>query len=532
MPKRASFLFAVLAVLLFFNAITVYQISGGTGLAEAAADQQFFTVPVVSQRGTIYDRNRDPLTGNGKEEYPTAVAPGTQAAAALKKVMPAADWNDIRTLLSSGKPFAVKLPAPVSAAGVKTFAVKKRYGGSTAAHVLGYLDGSGKGASGIEKAYDDALSSTGAKITVSYQVDALGHVLPEGNGEVSDSTALARGGVVLTLDGSIQKLAERAAAKYLKKGAAVVLSVPSGQILAMASLPAFSPDDVSSVLESEDSPLLNRAVSAYNVGSVFKIAAAAAALEDGVSPAEQYRCVGYEEAGGMLFHCYDSQPHGTEDMKLAIANSCNSYFVHLMKQIPQADFLHMAVKLGFGKPVALAPGMEAEAGTLPSLQSLGSPRAIANFSIGQGDLTATPLQVAAMVNAVAAGGVYTEPTLVIGRVNENHDFVERSAAPKSTRAMSEKTARLLQEFMAASVDSGTGKKGKPDYGTAGAKTGTAQTGRYQNGEEEVESWYAGFYPRGDPKFAIAVFAEGGSGGGASCGPVFREIANGLYGYVS
>jgi cell division protein FtsI/penicillin-binding protein 2 len=137
-----------------------------------------------------------------------------------------------------------------------------------------------------------------------------------------------------------------------------------------------------------------------------------------------------------------------------------------------------------------------------------------------------------MVNAVASGGTYTQPYLYAGQVDEHLHFTETAQPRQSVRIVSARTASLLREFMKASVDSGTSRKGKPDYGTAGAKTATAQTGRYVNGVELDESWYAGFYPYENPKFTIVVFAEGGDGGGSTCGPVFREIADGLYGYVS
>jgi len=94
--------------------------------------------------------------------------------------------------------------------------------------------------------------------------------------------------------------------------------------------------------------------------------------------------------------------------------------------------------------------------------------------------------------------------------------------------MTESTARLLQTFMQASIEVGTSNKGKPDFGGAGAKTATAQTGHFTNGVENVESWFAGFYPYDHPKYVVCVFAEGGSGGGATCGPAFRQIADNLY----
>jgi penicillin-binding protein 2 len=533
MLKRTAALFGMFVFVMFFAVLAVFRLSDGEWLAQAAAEQQTYTLTVSAARGTIYDRNLDALTGTGKEEYPAAVVPSGDTAAALSRIYSASKMKSIHALLSEGRPFTLSLPTKVRVSGIDVFPQKRRYSANAAAaHVVGYLNGSGNGAAGIEKSFDRFLTSGQGKVMVSYQTDATGRILSEKSKTVSDESALRKRGVVLTIDKSIQQLAEHSASRYLKKGAVVVLDVPSGKILALASLPSFSQDNVASVLRSADSPLLNRATSAYSLGSVFKIVAAASALESGLSPDTSFSCTGSVDVDGQSFHCFDNEKHGKENMKQAIANSCNTYFVKLMQEIPQEKFLRMAKLFGFGSSYEIAPGMTSDAGTLPALKSLSVPRALANFSFGQGELTATPLQAAAMVNTVASGGTYTQPYLYAGQVDEHLHFTETAQPRQSVRIVSARTASLLREFMKASVDSGTSRKGKPDYGTAGAKTATAQTGRYVNGVELDESWYAGFYPYENPKFTIVVFAEGGDGGGSTCGPVFREIADGLYGYVS
>lgn len=533
MLKRTTVLFAVFLFAMLFVILTVLRLSNGTELAEAAAQQQNCKVTVSATRGTIYDCNLNAFTGDGGEEYAASVVPSVETAAALNKVFSSSEMQSVYDMLTAGKPFTLKLPKKLSAPGIDVFTIRKRYSEQQpGVHVLGYLDGSGKGTAGVEKAFDKQLSSKQGKITVSYPVDAMNRVLSQKDKTISNTSKLQNSGVVLTLDKSIQELAERSAARYLKKGAAVVLEVPSGKIRAMVSLPSFSPNNVGAVLNSADSPLLNRATSAYSVGSVFKLAAAASALEYGISPNESYTCTGSIEVDKGAFHCFNSEKHGTENMKQAIANSCNTYFVNLMQKVPQSNFLLMAQMLGFGRSFQIAPDMTSDSGVLPDLKSLNIPRALANFSFGQGDLTATPLQVAAMVNAIASDGNFTQPYLYEGLVNENEQFTEKAQTQQSTRVMSTQTAVLLRDFMKASIDVGTSRKGKPTFGTAGAKTATAQTGKYVDGVETVESWFAGFYPYEKPKYVIVVFAEGGDGGGTTCGPVFRDIADGLYGYVS
>ena len=526
MAKRTVVFFGMLMLAMFLSVLLVFRVSSGPGLARTARQQSSYKLTVAATRGTIYDCNLTALTGAGETEYSAAVVPGAGAAAALDRALPASRMEDLYPTLTGGKPFALRLPRRVDAEGIDVFALRNRYPDSgRAVHILGYLDGSGKGAAGVEKAYDSVLSGNRGRITVTYRVDALNHVLPGEEKKIEDTSNLGKSGVVLTLDNYIQTVAEQAADRYLTKGAIVVAEVPSGRLRAVVSRPDYGQNDIAPVLRAADSPLLNRALSAYSVGSVFKLVAAAAALEHGVPPDYSYTCTGGIEVSGGVFHCFNSQSHGRETMEQAIANSCNTYFVNLMQKVPRKDFLAMASALGFGKSFELAPGLSSGAGVLPSLTSLGVPRALANFSFGQGELTATPLQVTAMVNAIASGGVYTDPTLYAGRVDEKLAYTDRAAEPKGTRVMSEKNAALLRKFMRASIESGTSLKGKPLRTTAGAKTATAQTGRVLNGAELDESWFTGFFPYDDPKYAVTVFAEGGDGGGTTCGPAFREIAD-------
>lgn len=529
MQKRTVVLFAVLIVGLYFSILSVYHLSSGTELAQAAVQQQTYKVNVFSTRGTIYDCHLNALTGNGRE-YVASIVPSVEVSAELNKIFPAAKMQTIYPMLTTGKPFALRLPWEISLPDADVFTVSSRYSASqSAVHILGYLNGSGAGAAGAEKAFNSQLTRNQGKISVSYPVDAMNRVLSGGQKTVEDTSYLQKSGVVLTLDRRVQALAEDAANKYIKKGAVVVVEVPSCKLRAVVSRPAYSPDDVASVLDSKDSPLVNRALSSYSVGSVFKLVAAAAALEDGISPQETYTCTGSIMVDGNAFHCFNSESHGTETMKEAIANSCNTYFVNLMQKIPPADFVEMAQKLGFGRSFVLASGLSSDAGVLPTAKELAVPRALANFSFGQGNLTANPLQIAAMVNAIASGGCFTQPSLYEGLVNEKLQITQRAEQPEGKQVMTGKTAELLRQFMKASIDGGTSKKGKPLFLEAGAKTATAQTGRYVGGEEMDESWFAGFYPYENPRYAVVVFAEGGSGGGTTCGPAFRDLADGLYG---
>ena len=393
---------------------------------------------------------------------------------------------------------------------------------------MGYLNGSGEGVSGIEKAYNEYLSTDCGGISVSYPVDAVGRVLPGEERTVEDTSTLQEKGVVLTIDSELQTLAETAARKYLTKGAVVITSLPDNALRAVVSLPDFSAADVSASLNGADSPMLNRAFSSYNVGSVFKLVVAAAALESGISPDDTYECVGQIDVDGQAFHCFSGKAHGVVDLNDAIAYSCNAYFVQLAQKVGGKRVLEMAQKMGFGQEIAFADGMVSAAGVLPDESELSIPRALANFSFGQGSLMATPIQINNMVATIACGGEYHTPYLVEGLVDENRHFVEQHEEEAVRWVMSPQTAVQIMKYMKSSVEYGTSKQGKPEELTAGAKTATAETGLKDGDREIIQAWYTGFYPADNPQYVITILAEDGDGGGKSCGPVFRDITGGIY----
>ena len=130
-------------------------------------------------------------------------------------------------------------------------------------------------------------------------------------------------GVMLTLDSSIQRACEAVGIEMVDKGCIVVLDAPTGRVRASVSLPLYDPENVAASIARQDTSLVNRALSAYNVGSVFKPLLAAAALEQGISAQETYECTGSIEVGGHVYRCAYGRGHGTVDMKTALEQSCN-----------------------------------------------------------------------------------------------------------------------------------------------------------------------------------------------------------------
>ena len=127
-----------------------------------------------------------------------------------------------------------------------------------------------------------------------------------------------------------------------------------------------------------------------------------------------FTCVGSLNAGGMQFHCINNTAHGELDLTGALEKSCNCYFISAARALGAQKVLSMAYNLGFGQAQEFGRGLWAASGDLPALQDLSNVRALANFSFGQGELTATPLQLCAMMNAIANGGTYASPKLVLG----------------------------------------------------------------------------------------------------------------------
>jgi penicillin-binding protein 2 len=339
---------------------------------------------------------------------------------------------------------------------------------------------------------------------------------------------------VLSIDRDFQQVAEQALSGYGGPAAAVVMDIWTGEIRAMASWPTYDQNNVAAALSAQDGSLLNRALCAYNVGSSFKLAVAAAALEMGVPADMSYTCPGSITVEDTVFHCHNLAGHGTVDMTEAVQRSCNVYFIKLARDIGGKSVLNMDRKLGFGSATRLANGMTGADGSLPTAQQLVGGE-LANFSFGQGKLTATPLQLAAMAASIANGGELLTPQLVLGTTADGQSLTEPAAVYAPNRAISADTAQTLQRMMVQVVEQGSGGKAKPQRGGAGGKTASAQTGRMdQMGQEVVHAWFVGIYPANMPRWSVVVLCEGGGSGGDTAAPIFRQICDGIaqLGYVA
>lgn len=525
--RKAYFLLVLLLLLMAAAGRSMAGVSGNAAYVAAAGQQSIYQLDVAKSRGTIYDCKLRPLTGTSSR-WVAAVAPTIEAIGALETATGGRYRERLAVALEDGKPFAMELERTVEHACVDMFRVPKRYEeDQLAPHVVGYLDGQGKGAAGVELAMDDALDRHKGAVSVFYQVDALGRVIAGAQRMVSDTMEATENGVAVTIDSELQRMAEKAAAR-LGRGAVVITEVPGCQIRALASMPDFAPTQIAKAAQSQDAPLVNRAFSAYAPGSVFKLVTAAAELESGGALGE-FTCTGALNAGGLLFNCYDGEPHGKVDLQGAIAQSCNCYFISAARAMGGQPVLEMAYNLGLGAGQEFGRGLYAGAGALPAGESLANARALANFSFGQGALTVTPVQMCGLLNAIAAGGVYNSPKLIEGLVDGAGNLEPQQAVTDISRqAMSGTAARRLQDYLVQAAKEGTGAGGNPENCVCGIKTGTAQTGVYADGEECAHFWYCGFVGDGSgPKYCITVLRESVVQDGGVTAGVFREIAGKL-----
>ncbi len=521
MSKRITAVFCfffLFCTCLFFRLFSLSAGSGSEALREVAANQRSYTLSVSQTRGRIYDCNFKKLVNNGVS-YKASAVPSVESLSALSEV---ADVNTASTT-----PFILRLERAAYSKFFTTIPCVERYDeNSLAVHVVGHLDGDQNGAYGIERALDGYLSQNSGKLSISYTVDGLSRPLSSTTPVLKEENYDTLSGVVLTIDSDIQKIAEEVASEYIKSGAVVVMEAGTGAIRASVSLPDFEPNNIAKDLENPLYPFVNRAFSAHNVGSTFKLAVAALGLEYDYPMGYTYECKGWIDIGGQVFTCQNHSIPMVMNMETALENSCNTYFIFLSKVLSEKRLLPFAKTLRFGEATQFCDGYSTASGTLPTLDDLQNPAELANFGFGQGKFTATPVQIAAMVGMIANDGYIPYPYLIEGYTDDGETISEYASHPTQSAVVSKSTADRIKYYMTQVVVDGSGKNALPEEGGAGGKTASAQTGKLdENGEEIVDAWFSGFFPEDNPRYVIVVLNEGMSSGGNYAAPVFKEIAD-------
>ncbi len=394
---------------------------------------------------------------------------------------------------------------------------------SLARHLIGYTDAENNGVSGLEKAFDERLKC-GEKYHIKTINDALDNSITEYGIMTQNAVYATDINIRTTLDYHIQKIVEDKMSMTDKNCVVVVLDVESFDVLAMASRPDFTQYDVTDYVKSDGTHLINRAVSSYNAGSIFKIVTAAAALESDTADVHHpFLCCGYSETDGVRFNCLNTEGHGVLTMNRAFALSCNCCFLDLGMIMGTEYVCDMARRFGFGKEI-LDIDIGESAGNIPKNET--SKADAANIAIGQGSILITPLQAANMVGIIANGGVAKKVNIIDAVVDEEGHIIEQVRQSDEYEVISKETAGKIKDMMLEVTQNGTGLNAySPDIGGICGKTGSAETGWMgDDGELNVHAWFCGFYPYEKPKYAMAVLVEDGHQGNASAAPIFKAIA--------
>jgi penicillin-binding protein 2 len=403
---------------------------------------------------------------------------------------------------------------------------------------------------GIESTYDDQLK--GKPGIKSILVNNLGYRQRE---EVW-SPPLAGQNVTLTLDLEIQRAAEQALVTAGNvngpdvRGAAVVMDVRTGDILALASAPAYDPnifighvpqEVYAHLIDPKLRPLLNRCFyGSYQPGSTFKIVTGLAAMDANVlDPDRVYASPGYFTLGRRIIR--DTAAAGNYNFKEAFKHSSNTYFIDYGLRAGVQRLLEWGNQFGLGDRTGLLGAKQEVSGYFPEVgQRFKKDGALwmegdtANLCIGQGEIAVTPLQLAVMISAVANGGKVFRPR-VVARI----DGGDTEAAPKifppaeivNEVRINPRNLQVVHEAMLADVaeKGGSGVEAfVPGFNICG-KTGTAQVKRPQSmgGGMDHITWFASYAPFEAPRYAVIVMIESGSSGGGTCAPkagyIYKKI---------
>lgn len=521
--RRSRLLFAFFCIAMAALAIKLIyiQIICSDELKAAAVSQYGIAMEGLDTRGIILDRNGDPLTDTVNQYYYvidknrcSGLPERIESQWQLRQV--AADDSDY--LVYRSENFSIDVAENLKKKyGAYVFQSRARYSDDQiACHLIGYLNDDRKaGVSGIELMCQDRLRAGDGRITL--WADAAGLILkgrtPCASG-TSEKDGIEEKAVVTTIDRELQNICEDALQEQTRSGAALVMDAETGEILSWASAPVFNPNRIADCLEDGDCLINKVCQAAYAPGSVFKAVTAAAALESGKCDENtEFKCTGTTTVEGITLCCASGPEggHGKLKMAQAMACSCNCYFANLGSIVGIEAIIEKAKEMGFGEnPMPELYG--SEAGNMPDEEETG-PWDVSNISIGQGSITATPLQIACMTASVANGGFKVTPEILLRDEKEKSDGQRR-------RVMDQETAETIEDMLRMVMEEGTAKDSysMPVWG----KTGTAETGRESGGNN---CWFTGYCRKNEKTYVVTVLVEGGKSGASDALPVFKKITD-------
>jgi penicillin-binding protein 2 len=404
------------------------------------------------------------------------------------------------------------------------------------------------GKNGLERQFDRQLRGLAGERQL--EVNSSGRVMRE----LAQQEGRAGQDLITTLDIGLQQFAHQRLASQLA-GAAVVMDVYTGDILALASTPSYDPEAFYRGLRDEEwgelssdiyRPLANKAIAGqYAPGSTFKMMTALAALDAGVHPHDRVFCSGIMQLGSTLFHCWKREGHGSIDMVDGLKKSCDVYFYEAARRAGIDKMADIARLFGFGKPAGLdLPGEKA--GLIPdtawkraAVGQVWHPGETLVAGIGQGYVLATPLQLCVMTARIASGGYAVSPRLV--RSQGGNQTSDDGGLASASLGIPTKRLDVVRSGMSMVTNDagGTAYRSRieiPGMEMAG-KTGTSQVRRITLAERRAgviknedlpwqrrdHALFVAYAPVRAPRYACAVVIEHGGGGSAVAAPIARDI---------
>lgn len=528
MVKRSFIIMLIVIVALSgVSSVSLFNIMvlKGEEYQTKASEQQLYDSLVTAPRGDIYDRNMQVLA-TSSTAWTVYITPN-----AIKKIKDADERDNVRDKVAKGLSeilgveydtiykntdknsyyVIIKKKIEKSVADKVRQYIKdnkltkyigldettKRYypNDSLASVVLGFVGSDEQGLSGIESFYDNELTGIAGRVVAAK--NALGTDMPFTYERVEE--AVKGNSLVLTLDSYIQYTAEKyletaiAQNKVAERGAAVVMNVNTGAILAMAVKGDFNPNEpfvLSAVdqamvdAETDEakkstlrSELLNRQwrnkviSDSYEPGSVFKIVTAAIAIEENlINKNNSFYCNGHTSVAGQRYGCWKHGGHGTQNLQQAIANSCNPAFISIGQLIGVSTFSKYFKAFGFAEKTGIDLPGESRS-TYHKQENMGVVE-LASSSFGQ-TFNVTPIQMMAAVSASVNGGYLVQPHLVSKTVSQENKIVSTTTTTYKRQVISKTTSQTMRELMGFVALNGAKNSLVPGY-KIGTKTGTSQ----------------------------------------------------------
>ncbi len=564
-PKQNILFFIIALIFIFYSGRLIqlqflYQEEYG----KISAENSIRNISIAPIRGYMHDRNGTLVVDN-RPSYTVTVVPAQFDMKNIKLLASilSTEENILIEAIEKGKKYNRFAPAKVKRdidfatlslveefrekiPGIGYLVESKRHYSTQAkgSHLFGYtkeisekqLQSFGEhykqgdiiGATGIEAAYEKYLKGT--KGVEFITVDAYGRFVGNFNYGNNDIAPVEGDELELTIDAGVQALAESLLTD--KRGAVVAIDPTNGGVIALVSKPDFDLDLFSGVTPTKIwndlntdplKPLFNRAtLTSYPPGSTYKMLAAIAALQEGLIN-ENYRikCTGSFTYGNKVFK--DLHVHGSTNVVEAIQKSCNVFFYQLVLKIGLDKWSHYGKEFGFGSPTGIDI-LEENSGILPSTKYFDrrygkgkwTPGYLISLGIGQGEMGASPIQLACYAMALANEGIYYSPRVVSSIKQKKTGHITDIKSPSRKINIKPQVWEMVREglYKAVNVEGGTGRSGRvPGIAVAG-KTGTAQ-----NPHGKDHAWFVGFAPYENPKIAICVLVENVGFGGVFAAPV-------------